>query len=189
MFISPKFKLLFIHIPKTAGYSIEEMIQVQDPNAFETKYTHDSVVNNWKTIEKYKEYYKFTVVRNSWQLCASCYRFECKGVRWKANNKTFKEWFIWKVNNKEPNHHPFPNQLDYITKDGKIIVDKIIRYEELEKGLRELCKEVGLEFKLNKTAHYYGDYDWRNFYSDIKDINLIETQCRNDIIYFGWNFE
>ena len=189
MFISPKFKLLFIHIPKTAGCSIEQMIKRQDRKAFETKYKHDSIINNKETIEKYSDYYKFVVVRNSWRICASAYRFACEGVQFKKKPYTFLEWFDIKKKNKHPNHHPFPYQLNYFREGNKIIVDKICKYKTLEKDLKEVCKINGLNFELGHKAHYYGKYNWKKYYSNPLNYKKVLEECKEDIEYFNWKFE
>lgn len=188
MFISHKFKLIFIHIPKTAGCSVEDMIKRNDPTAFQTKYMHDSIINNKEFLDKYSDYYKFSVVRNCWELCASCYRFECKGIRYKPVDRTFENWFIWKCNNKHPNHNPFPKQLKYFT-DGNnnIILDKICRFKNLNNDIKEVCKDTGMKFSLEKKRHFYGNYNWKDYYNK-KSYNLVYQACKKDIKYFNWEF-
>ncbi|MFW6130637.1 MAG: hypothetical protein ACOC56_05570 [Atribacterota bacterium] len=73
MIISHKLKLIYSHIPKTAGSSMKNAIQSIDPNAKNIKHYHSIIKRG--IINKYPNYNKITIVRNSYQIVASRYRF------------------------------------------------------------------------------------------------------------------
>lgn len=189
MFISPKFKLLLVHIPKTGGSSIRQMMKTQDPGSFQEGYYHAVLTKN--IAEKYKDYYKIVVVRNSWELCASCYRFETQGVDKRPSFKrdiTYKQWIAEQLNNKPP-RYPYPRQLMYVTDGDTLLVDKICNYSNLKNDIEEVCNKVSMQNTItNYKAHDYGSYDFSQFYkSDEKQ--LIQDLCKQDIDYFGWEYK
>ena len=84
--INDKYKIIFIHIPKNAGISIEEAL-------FDKKIGHKSILQfESHNLKKYHEYFKFTVVRNPYDRLVSAFHFLKKGGRnpvdkaWSDNN-------------------------------------------------------------------------------------------------------
>ena len=73
MLVSDRFKLLFVHIPKTGGSTIRHLIWTADDSAYTYKRHH--AIMTEEDADKFKDYYKFTVVRNSYKMCASLYRY------------------------------------------------------------------------------------------------------------------
>jgi len=110
MLLSNKPPFLFIHIPKTAGTSIEEaLFDYQD---FIYMNEPHPIVAQYKTFlssEMYDSLYKFTFVRNPWSLQLSTYKYYCE-----SNNidMTFNEYIKWKFTG-----HPL-DMLDRVSDDG-----------------------------------------------------------------------
>ena len=190
MLVSNKFKLAFVHIPKTGGSSFRRILKSNDNGITKLGDFHQPIA---PFVEQLKDYEKITVVRNSWQICASCYRFESSNRPRKNSmpdlNMSFYDWLQWKSEFREPCHYPFPRQLEYLkNKDGAIAVDKIIKFENYHEEIRHICNRYKLVYK-ESDAHYYGKYDYKSIYKSDKDIQLVADICKEDIDYFKWTYE
>ncbi|MDY7009062.1 MAG: sulfotransferase family 2 domain-containing protein [Cyanobacteriota bacterium] len=85
--ISDRYKCIFIHIPKTTGSSIEDVIFPHPrseeqfwglPNKYQTGCLRHLMVKHIKlevSSDIFKSYFKFTVIRNPWDKAVSqfCY--------------------------------------------------------------------------------------------------------------------
>lgn len=198
MFVSDKLKLVFVHIPKTSGASVTRMIKAKyDTSAYQVDLMHCPM--NREYVEQYKDYHKFTIVRNSWETCASCYRFEMLELT-KKNLGTqvvsFEDWLIQKrlVSDSDIQPpQPFPRQLDYVQDDKGLMVDSICVYDRVEEDLSSVFQEIGVDFNPSVyqqfNAHYYGKYDFSKYYQDEKMIKLVADICENDIQYFKFEYK
>lgn len=190
MLVSDKFKIAFVHIPKTGGSSFKSILKSNDGHSASLGHFHQPIT---PFVEQLKGYEKIAVVRNSWQMCASCYRFESLNKP-RRNfmpdlNMPFYDWLQWKSEFREPCHYPFPRQLEYLKdEDGNIVVDNIIRFENYDKEIKDFCNKHKLKYKESK-AHYYGEYDYKSIYKSDKDIQLVADICKEDINYFKWTYE
>jgi len=140
-------KIIFIHIPKTAGSSIEHLLR--DEGRYELDFigvrngrsTHHYMGIELKLILKdlYPKYYKFSFVRNPYDRLVSEY-FWCRinNVGHKFN-KTFDEFLDYVedvVKNKKffkpiENDHFIP-QYSFLFFNNKLLVNNIFKYEDLE---------------------------------------------------------
>lgn len=83
--IIDKAKLIFIHIGKTGGTSIEYMLrekyQCLETDYFTDKHAqHEPVLNLITRCPKYIPYFKFAIVRNPYSRIISSYKFACQGL-------------------------------------------------------------------------------------------------------------
>jgi hypothetical protein len=140
-------KIIFIHIPKTAGSSIEHLLR--DEGKYELDFigvrngrsTHHYMGIELKLIlkELYPTYYKFSFVRNPYDRLISEY-FWCRlnNVGHKFN-KTFDEFLDYVedvIKNKKffkpiENDHFIP-QYSFLFFNNKLIVNNIFKYEDIE---------------------------------------------------------
>ena len=140
-------KIIFIHIPKTAGSSIEQLLR--DEGKYELDFigvrngrsTHHYMGIELKLILKdlYQTYYKFSFVRNPYDRLISEY-FWCRinNVGYKFN-KTFDEFLDYVedvIKNKKffkpiENDHFIP-QYSFLFFNNKLIVNNIFKYEDIE---------------------------------------------------------
>lgn len=123
-----------------------------------------------------KQYYKFTVVRNPWDVQVSMYHY------------------IVKNPDLEPFDH-FVRRLCTVNSDvyslnGKPACDFYIRYETLEDGLRTVCTRLGLPFeKYSIPKHRISqvERDYRKYYTDeLRD--YVAMMCAVEIQLFGYTF-
>jgi hypothetical protein len=140
-------KIIFIHIPKTAGSSIEHLLR--DEGKYELDFigvrngrsTHHYMGIELKLIlkELYPTYYKFSFVRNPYDRLISEY-FWCRinNVGHKFN-KTFDEFLDYVedvIKNKKffkpiDNDHFIP-QYSFLFFNNKLLVNNIFKYEDIE---------------------------------------------------------
>jgi len=199
MLVSDKHKILFVHIPKTAGSCVRMMMRQIDSECYEYK-EHHSILQE-PDADIFKDYFKFTVVRNSYKLCASFYRFmtekiEALDERQESvgiidliqgqitTTKNSTDWQRGQAKN------PFPVQLDYFSKKEKVFVDKVYIYDKgLDVQMEDLKKKINFKGLLDKKTHtnYFGDYDWKSYY-DEKTIEYITRVCQKDIKHFDFKF-
>ena len=190
--INHKYKLCYVHIPKTAGTSITNLFEFKQGG--HTKMSEISKPNN---------YLLFTVIRNPWDRFASAFYYSCmKKNMWhdNINNKTphpdyltlkdleFNE-AIRKYYNKELNLtslHFLP-MIHYLNDDLSKL-DLIIRYENLSEDICTLLKKIGLNKELTVMNSSNRKQDYRLLYEeDTKQ--MIYELYKNDIETFNYTFE
>ena len=222
-------KILFIHIPKNGGTSLQTAFK----EVFKKKYHHKQIRNlgvkrrysmnahqsgilTMKEIplRYWNEYYRFSIVRNPWDRLVSIWRFimiddrvfkDAYGLKNNIsafekmfndeNKKTFKEWVLsydhpcfFKGADLKCNRRPITKvqQSDWIIKDGKSIVDKTFRLENLDKLVSEFRKRFGADLKIprmntTKRGSYHEYYD-----SELADI--VAEWYKDDIRIWGYEF-
>jgi len=96
MVLSTDPPFLFIHIPKTAGSSIEDSLHSYTEFLYH-ELTHALSVQyrDWLEPIFFESLFKFAFVRNPWDLQVSCWRYY---VRNKNIDMTFDEFINWKFN-------------------------------------------------------------------------------------------
>jgi hypothetical protein len=156
-------KIIFIHIPKTAGSSIEHLLR--DEGRFELDFigvrngrsTHHYMGIELKMIlkELYPTYYKFSFVRNPYDRLISEY-FWCRinNVGHKFN-KTFDEFLDYVedvIKNKKffkpiENDHFIP-QYSFLFFNNKLLVNNIFKYEDIETVVPLIKKRLKIKTEL-----------------------------------------
>lgn len=142
---SEKYKVIFIHIPKTGGTSIEKVF---NPGIGSS---HMKMCD-YENIDKY---YKFTVVRNPWERIWSMYHYFKSGGNKDSFNQsiregmpeTFEKFCLEYI---EPKKCFFglswlDPQIDFIKVNGKIEIDCVIKYENLLGEFEQIREKYGLE--------------------------------------------
>lgn len=171
MIISHQHRFIFIKTEKTAGTSIElELNKILGAEDIATPiypkeeghkpmnykrgiygifglnfYNHmpAKLVRAYIGSKVFNSYFKFTVEREPVDKCISHY-FWIKNSLNKYKNITWDEYI--KLQN-------FPVCLNkYTDKNGKLIVDKIVRYENLNSDLADIAQKLGFKFELKARA-------------------------------------
>jgi len=212
--ISHEHKIIFIHIPKCAGSSIEVYFKQKPFDWTKPNYKNltgwcpkrkihlqhatakqllDLDLINLKT---WNSYYKFSIVRNPWSKSLSDYL-------WMNRNYMFKSTFNDYLNSsgrfkdilndssiKQYRGDHLMSQKDFISLNGKIVVDKIIRFENIKDEFKELSNKLNLPSELlphdKKGKKRFSHYS--HFYSD-NEIELIREKYSNDIDFFNYQFK
>ena len=150
--ISHQHKFIFVHIPKTAGTSIEyELLKMCgvdfDKEAFKTQpFPLGDLPNNiqrshrlggeqHRALREFKDwpYYKFSVVRHPWDRFLSEYRYLTRLRRIHVELDVFaKTPRLWEI---MPPKHVVP-QSQFFTPNS---LDKVCRFENLQTDFDEVC--------------------------------------------------
>tara|TARA_Y100000590_G_scaffold343714_2_gene392826 strand:- start:27594 stop:28241 length:648 start_codon:yes stop_codon:yes gene_type:complete len=192
-----KDNILFIHIPKNAGSSIEKLF-VSRGNTTETEliddlkqfskytilaweyfpsfinvfekiiYTYHSTVSNY-IMNKSKSYNIFTIIRHPQDRIVSFYIYF--GI---DTLMTFYQ-FLLKLWNNDDTLSKFikKNQIDYLFNNSNINID-IINYDTLEEDWKALCTKYNIEYTKLKNINTSDDHDKKCFYSGENKNKILE---------------
>ena len=198
--------LLFIHIQKTGGTSVTQLLQRQIPDLVPFLGKHDPARLAREHLgPAYDAMFKIAFVRNPWDRLVSWYTMivdnsqrvprEKHNRLWRyvlSRSRNFEEFIVHctDVIDDEDGQKSFVfNQLDYITDDdGRIIVDFIGRYETLHADTARLLGGLGLTDWLlphrNPSEHRH----YTRYYTDAMR-DLVAERFARDIEFFGYRFE
>lgn len=155
----PEHKIVFIHIPKTAGKAIETALGFIPSNPF----IHNDYQEHLKIFGGISKYFSFSFVRNPFDRLVSlyCYFTQISPGKEQYKHLTFKEYLFMHAQRK--------NQVDWISHDGRFVVDHIGKYEQLPSAWKYVQRKVFemtgnvLEdltiFNVSKHEHFSTYYD------------------------------
>ena len=200
MVISEKDKYIFIHIPKTAGMSMQRYFMGKSPDLksrvddvqigehledFHHPFARD--VREHISASAWGNYFTFAFVRNPWERMVSWYSMAEQEIADTPSLRAIRAMsfddFIRDGNFK----HVGNNQIDYITDtDEQIIVNYVGRYEDLRADFSVVCSKLGFQpwiKHMNRSSH--GPY--RDYYTpETRDI--VASRFARDIAAFGYDF-
>lgn len=180
---------VFIHINKTGGTSVISITG----KAFRKHLSVKDVIK-YAGQKKWDKVYKFTVVRNPWAKVASQYKFRTKTNKSKLGDKplTFNEWVNKVFVEKDKFYYGvrpllYAPQVEWLkNRNGKIDMNKILRFENLNEGFKEVANIIGIESNLphlNSTKKS----NYQDFY-DKETKKIIADWFKEDIETFGYKF-
>jgi len=201
--ISFQKRFLFVHIPKTAGNSIQSVLRdYSEDQLVALRKEQDGIerfglrnpeykIKKHSTLSEYREalgdaqfgnLYKFTCVRNPWDRMVSYY-FTPTQSQETWNRKKFRGIISKAVSVadylrlSDDEHDPFAN------------VDYIMRFENLTDDFRTVCDVLGISSAMlphynrsNRDNHYSTYYD-----DELRE--LVRTRFAAEIQRFGYRFE
>lgn len=161
--VSHHFRCVFVHVPKTAGQSIEQVFLDALGRTWETRapllmrYNPDPglgppllahlkareyVLHGYVDQETFQEYFTFGFVRNPWDRMVSLYRQF--GYEEKCSFRNFLlNVFTHDISRKR--YWFVCPQVEYLHDErGKSLVDFIGRYENLQNDFKKICVTIGL---------------------------------------------
>jgi len=179
--ICKPFKCIFVHIPKTAGRSVEMffmnrlnldrenaadrlqllLIDNDDPARGTEKLSHLSATEYVQcghlSQQDFDAYYKFSFVRNPWSRLVSEYRYRAY-----LSHRSFKDFVMNKL--PEPGRddkyrHVMPQSRMLYSGDGTLLVDFVGKFERLQQDFKHVCKHLGFE---NSTLPHINSSDKRS---------------------------
>lgn len=211
MLLSTEKNFLFIHIPKTGGTSITHLLNVYRNFDYLT-YGHLTVENyrNWIDTQLFNKLYKFSFVRNPWDLQVSTWRYSVKNH---GLTISFKDYIMWKFidDTNVLDYNKFANsslddqnidlirstfyinrvsQIYYlISETGHIMVDYIGNLENIEDDMTNICSYLDIDFqyipKINISN--YDNIPYQDYYDD-ESKQIVYDRFKLDIEMFNYDF-
>lgn len=154
---SDQFRALFVHIPKTAGQSVEQVFVARhrldwnsrEPLLLRRKlpdetgpaflahlYAHEYVPLGYVAADAFAAAFKFTVVRNPYDRALSELRYRDQRER------TLRmDAFLRQLGTENPSRHVVP-QARFILDSDRVLVDRILRFETLAQDFAEVSERV-----------------------------------------------
>lgn len=205
--ISTTKKFIFVHVPKTAGSSIEsafadfsdDKIQHLYNQGVLLRFKHASAQQLRRRVGNavWSQYFTFSIVRNPWDIAVSMY-FYMKDIQphlERVNGAMARDRFKTMMEDSqhmefgpwlEKNAHllDLPQAGFLADNKGNILVEHIGKVENITNDFEYICKKIGVKSRLphtNRTQH--GHY--QNYYTDSSRA-VIAERCAQDIAQFGY---
>lgn len=216
MLVSYSHSFIFFHVAKVAGTSIRHALEpyTSEPSHFRIKrpvkeingrlnplyemwssaLTHATVKQTQQALpDEFERFFSFAFVRNPWDWQVSMYHFllqETDNPRYTTVKQLggFKQYLEWLVNEE----NPYPKGATKLQKSmlvddkGRIVVDRIGRYENLAEDFQTITASIGLDTKLpimNTSSHR----NYRDYY-DTYTQQLVAKHFAEDIDAFEYTF-
>lgn len=216
MLLSYRYKFLFVHIAKTGGTSVRAALERErwkdayripllicsrlsalTGHRLGVKFPRHAKIIAAKEMlprELFEELFKFAFVRNPWDLQVSSYHhIRRERPHLMEHIKDFPGFIRWKLDPERPYHYIVDTsielQSDYLRDlSGKIIVDFIGHYENLQADFDAVCARLGIPQRaLPHRRQARGRADYRSYYDDLT-AELVANHFRRDIEAFGYTF-
>ena len=195
-------RFLFVHVPKTAGNSIQSVLRdysedqlvalrkeqdgierfgLRNPSCKNKKHSTLSEYHDALGDEQFRNLYKFTCVRNPWDRMVSYYFTPTQNPE-EWNRKKFRGIISKAVS------MPDYLRLDDGEEDPFDNVNYIMRFESLADDFRAVCKAIGIspstlpQYNRSSRDHYSKYYD-----DEIRE--LVRTRFAAEIERFNYTFE
>lgn len=209
MVINDRHRFIFIHVPKSAGTSMMQVLRDLPGNNrrwcavsnhepirdFHTHWPHRRNLVDRILQRNPVGFRTCAFVRNPWDRLASLYRYLTEKKRRKAGVSgltTFAnfleqaaEGVAW-INGL----HSFRNQVDFFEDaEGRMAIDFVGHYEHLTDDVATLSDRLGVPIRLphlNRSSHAGRDY--RHDYSD-RLAEFVRKRFTRDIDEFGYEFD
>ena len=204
-------RILFIHIPKTAGTYLRKNLK----ESFKTEWDQEAEPKHVPLVDLYKrckdedidtsKLYTISLVRNPWSKLYSTWKFFGQ-LQYKEYfsgdidiDKDFNKWIKWSYSDEYDRNrirkglnlwrYVFNNQLNWFksadNEDYK--VDRIIKMEDLDDEIVPLAREVGMKrvFRGRENAQRY-DTPYTQVYNQ-ESIDLVAKHFAEDITKFDYS--
>ncbi len=208
--ISHQHRCIFIHIPKTGGTSIENVIwprvDLRTPDdlwmgftgRFNNKYQTGGLQHLLAThvrsevgMDVFQSYFTFTIVRNPWDRAVSQYAYmkqrdDLRDFLGMSVDAPFKQ-YLHLIGGKK--HVQWEEQVAFVhDSDGTALVDYVGRFETLKESAGEIFGRVGIRGAQlpHELRGERGPY--QDFY-DEESIEMVASMYAADIAAFGYSFD
>jgi len=213
--VCQRFRFIFFPVPKAASTSVKRLIARMDdlPSAVDPHHNVDFRLVWGKDLDEYTGYRTFTVVRNPWDRLVSCFKDKIRGEydprfgvrpgihegldrynrvlgrRIFYEDMPFPNFVhaVAKIPDSLADEHFRSQYRMFATPRGKLLVDRIIKFETLHAELISLLRELHADGfnidHLNKSPKL----DYREFYTDELVASVAKIYAK-DVKLLGYTF-
>ena len=201
-YISDEYSFIFIEIQKTATTSIDHNLLWFNSIANNNQEHHSDrhkTANYIKDLLKddWYKYTSFAVVRNPWQRYVSWLLWMEKILETK--NKEDRAWVIFNklFDDNNYSHEDIlktiinttgRTQSEFICDGINIIVDELLRFENLQNDYNRLCTKLNIDQSQLQQLNVNKPYNYRDFYNQ-ELIDLVYKKEQRIINYTGYSYD
>jgi hypothetical protein len=198
MIINDENGYIFVHIPRTSGTHLYQCLSGEKHDNLEYGHIFARKVKNIFP-DQWDKYYTFSIVRNDFDRLHSWWynRRHLRGTI----DCTFEEWLLrdpipvidihanWDNYDMWSNGAQRTSQLEWIYDNQRnLLVDHIVRYEDLKEGLDVVGKAIGVDFsKMPRHGPNNSvNRDYKKAYTPTM-IKFVETYHWESLNQFGYH--
>lgn len=192
-----RLKCIYIHIPKSAGISINRSLFGNIGGGHKTATQYKKIFGPYT----FRKYFKFSFVRNPYSRLLSAFLFLKKGgfnernKEWFENNvkqfDTFEDFVTgWVTTENIFSYYHFLPQY-YFLYDKRIMnimVDYIGKVENIEEDFDFVCHRLGVKRQLMSLNQTSGGIDWKSYYND-HTMKIVSGVYKLDFDLFNYSHE
>lgn len=137
-------------------------------------------------ISRFESYLSFAIVRNPWDWQSSLYNYALNYPGHYQHELTkkmgsFADYLKWRCDDN------YVLQSDYICDaGGQLLVDVVIRFENLDEDFRGVCSNIGVDAELPKL-NVFKQKDYHDYYDErLRD--MVARTFEKDIEMFGYEY-
>lgn len=188
-------QFIFIHIPKTAGKSIERVCsQINDTRRVSRHSNLEMIIKKYPLASKF---WSFSCVRDPWDRQYSLYLYMLTQVRKKRQIEKIKELekgfenfltseLIQQDHAKEWFNHLHTNQIDWIQSTEKNC-NFYIKFENIQQDWQIVASRLNLSTTLPVINQTHKQKTYKNMYNQVTK-KIIEKRFQRDIDTFKYTF-
>ncbi|MCM2680401.1 sulfotransferase family 2 domain-containing protein [Echinimonas agarilytica] len=217
MLLSHKHNFLFVHIAKTGGTSVRTALskyrwghRYSVPQFIANKMSqltghhigskfprHSKIIAAKEMLpdEYFEQLFKFAFVRNPWDLqVSSFHHIKRERPHVMQGKDDFETFLRWKFDPERPYQYHIDTSLelqsDYLVDlHGKVLVDYIGHYENLQDDFRYVCDKVGVSgLALPHKRKATDRAKYLSYYTD-ETAELVAKHFARDIDILGYTFD
>jgi len=188
--LNAKYNLLYIHIPKAGGTSIQKMFNLGGRG-------HIRITD----VKNYRKYFSFAVVRNPYSRLVSAFFYlsdrnnlpkwdhkESEFVlKYNNNFKQFVKDFINRTNIYR-SIHLHPQYFFVCDKDKNILADEVIKLERLDRDIKYITEKINFKDEIEVSTENISTHKNYKDYFDEETKEIVKNAYAEDFILFDYEF-